>query len=440
MRISRIPTNGNHAPGWWYRWIIVVLVLVAIAWQVEPRHIRILYVDFVLGEKVVFAVSDSETTTGTGTTTTTPFFDARQKAAMAKLAQWGEEPLWTPQDDEENNNKKKNKNDDDNAVVPPETIDLLLRLDRIRARCGVLCALNSQAAMDQYNILPSQPNKSNITLPTQFKVPVDCDAIVGDAETDIGDPSIPRYPPKRLEKYYTLNGLIPIRYDVWFNQTYVGTDAKNNIWTEEFFKPITDKIERNFPKKRPMASYGMQPNEFVTNLKAHVDFNGKRVLVIGTEYPWLEATALWLGAKHVTTLEYGKIFNQHPKVTALLPSEFRQQYQEGTLGQFDIVLSFSSLEHPGLGRYGDALNPWGDMIAVARAYCVTKPGGFLGLGMPSDNRKDEVIFNEARSYGPIRWSLISTNWQQVDGEHQRNVLSKSRKRHTSYVFQKPLAE
>jgi len=32
------------------------------------------------------------------------------------------------------------------------------------------------------------------------------------------------------------------------------------------------------------------------------------------------------------------------------------------LGHFDGVITYSSLEHSGLGRYGDALNPWGDLV------------------------------------------------------------------------------
>ena len=32
--------------------------------------------------------------------------------------------------------------------------------------------------------------------------------------------------------------------------------------------------------------------------------------------------------------------------------------------KFDAVVSFSSLEHSGLGRYGDAINPWADVLEV----------------------------------------------------------------------------
>jgi hypothetical protein len=67
-----------------------------------------------------------------------------------------------------------------------------------------------------------------------------------------------------------------------------------------------------------------------------------------------------------------------------------------------------SLEHSGLGRYGDALNPWGDLLALARAWCVTKPGGWLYLGLPSCG--DGYLSNLHRMYGKIRWPLITTNW------------------------------
>jgi hypothetical protein len=52
-------------------------------------------------------------------------------------------------------------------------------------------------------------------------------------------------------------------------------------------------------------------------------------------------------------------------------------FLKGELGPFDAVVTFSSAEHSGLGRYGDGLNPWGDMIAIARGWRVTKKRGSL---------------------------------------------------------------
>jgi hypothetical protein len=113
------------------------------------------------------------------------------------------------------------------------------------------------------------------------------------------------------------------------------------------------------------------------------------VLVIGSENPWVEACVLSAGAKHVTTLEYGLIMSEHPQVSTLLPNNARMAYLNGSLVQFDAIVTFSSVEHSGLGRYGDQLNPWGDLQAMARGWCVCKAGGglLLGVMMAQPDRK-----------------------------------------------------
>ena len=93
-------------------------------------------------------------------------------------------------------------------------------------------------------------------------------------------------------------------------------------------------------------------------------------------------------------------------------SEFMKSYLNGTLGLIDAVVTFSSVEHSGLGRYGNILNPWGDIIAIARAWCVTKNNGSLTIGVMFDHDKDYLKYNSARWYGKIRYSYLCTNWKQ----------------------------
>ena len=64
---------------------------------------------------------------------------------------------------------------------------------------------------------------------------------------------------------------------------------------------------------------------------------------------------------------------------------------------YDGMITFSSLEHSGLGRYGDRLNPWGDLMTMARAWCVLKPKAKVLVGVPTG--ADEVQFNSGRIYG-----------------------------------------
>ena len=43
-------------------------------------------------------------------------------------------------------------------------------------------------------------------------------------------------------------------------------------------------------------------------------------------------------------------------------------------------------------RYGDNLNPWGDVIAMAKAWCITKPNAKALIGVPT-GPTDKIIFN-----------------------------------------------
>ena len=78
------------------------------------------------------------------------------------------------------------------------------------------------------------------------------------------------------------------------------------------------------------------------------------MLVIGSQNPWIEAILLEKGAKRVTTLEYEVLESLHPNVTVLTPEDIRRQYLRGAfkyeLNQFDAMITFSSVEHSGLGR------------------------------------------------------------------------------------------
>jgi hypothetical protein len=51
-------------------------------------------------------------------------------------------------------------------------------------------------------------------------------------------------------------------------------------------------------------------------------------------------------------------------MSILDPTEMSEKFLAGKLEKFDAVVSFSSIEHSGLGRYGDGLNPWADLVAT----------------------------------------------------------------------------
>ena len=74
---------------------------------------------------------------------------------------------------------------------------------------------------------------------------------------------------------------------------------------------------------------------------------------------------------------------------------------------FDIVTAVSTIEHVGLGRYGDPISPEGDKNAVKEIMRIVKPGGKIIITIPAG--KDTICYSKddiplARVYSPI--SLI----------------------------------
>jgi len=304
---------------------------------------------------------------------------------------------------------------------------LFERLDRIRENCGPLCTINDRDTMDKF-VRVSSTSTHKPTFGAELKVPgVQCDKIMLDEDVDASDSSLPFPPPEELSPYYSMGGTVT--FDPVFKQydnIYLGgkqTAPGSAVWTVEVINEYIEDCKN--PDKDPYEGYGADTTEMLETIRKHTDISegGKRVLVLGSERPWVEAVALYLGAEHVTTLEYGIIDNRHPQITTMTPDEFRQSYKDGKLEPFDIVISFSSIEHSGLGRYGDALNPWGDILAIARARCVTKKGGYLALAVPTHkNYNDFLYFNAHRLYGRNRFPVMTANWVQVDAEDHPEAL------------------
>ena len=111
-------------------------------------------------------------------------------------------------------------------------------------------------------------------------------------------------------------------------------------------------------------------------------------------------------------MDYVPIKCDDPRITTITAQKLTEKFLAGEVEPFDAVVSFSSVEHSGLGRYGDALNPWGDLIAMGRIRCLLKPGGLALVGVPAAP-KDLLTFNAARIYGPKRYPHLFANWELV---------------------------
>ena len=85
-------------------------------------------------------------------------------------------------------------------------------------------------------------------------------------------------------------------------------------------------------------------------IRKYIPAKDKSFLVIGSTRPWIEVILLAEGAKHITTLEYNPYPCDHPNITTISPTDFIELVHSKRAPQFDAMVSFSSLEHSGLGR------------------------------------------------------------------------------------------
>ncbi len=301
--------------------------------------------------------------------------------------------------------------EEENAVpkIPLKTVyeNLKKTVASVKKSCGEIC--------DQ--TISGKPGKYF----DEIHKKVDCDALF--SNPDIDDPSQFHDPPSRIPKWlkdeYSYSGKIPIDYNYYYD------DSKGQHHYSHWNQTIIDIITNQFDTDTFQGPYGKKYADMLDDfMKNHIDLKDKQVIVIGSHTPWIEMMAVKNGAKKVLSVDYNEINSDHPQIDTMHALELNKRYLDRTLPQFDVLISYSSLEHSGLGRYGDNLNPWGDVIAMARGWCLLKPGGRALIGVPT-NEQDKIYFNINRQYGPIQYPHLFANWKQIhsniDYEHGNEV-------------------
>lgn len=233
--------------------------------------------------------------------------------------------------------------------------------------------------------------------------------------------------PTELQSLYNYNGRVKVSH-FFFDES-----NDNEAMTADMIEPqyfTKDYIDTNFINPyRNTGQFVSNPGypgsaDLVAEAADYINVTDKTILVIGTQIPWLEAILLTKRPRKIITLEYGYFISEYPGLTFIRPAEFRQKFLDGTLDKFDVVFTYSSLEHSGLGRYGDPLNPWGDIMSTAEAWCVSKPDAILALALPTSvsTGKDYLQYNAHRIYGPLMYSFMTTNWEFIwpTQEEKRN--------------------
>ena len=210
----------------------------------------------------------------------------------------------------------------------------------------------------------------------------------------------PKKIPSKLLSKFTLGGKINVVYK-FRDDSYSDKNAKyfsNNL--------IQRMVES---AKRKKGNYYGETDSFLFDAmdKYQEEIVNKEVVDMGSVTGWYSSVALAYGAKKSYIIEYNKIISDSDLVVPIKKEDFKKIPRK-----FDVATSISSFEHDGLGRYGDPIDPEGDLIAMREMKKILKKGGILFLSVPIG--KDTVVWNLHRIYGKIRFPKLIDGWELID--------------------------
>ena len=205
--------------------------------------------------------------------------------------------------------------------------------------------------------------------------------------------------PEEMYNGYTMDGLVKITYKYGNDCDPAIQEEINNNFRLEVFEYLKKKVAR-----RDENYYG-KTDRWLYNALEKYPIEGLDLCIIGSTSPWYETIALAFGAKKVTVIEYSDRKSFHKDIVYIKPGEVGDK-------KFDAGFSISSVEHDGLGRYGDPLDPDGDLKAMINLKKNIKQDGLLYFSVPTGY--DKVVFNVHRVYGEHRFPALIKGWQEED--------------------------
>ncbi|KAL7551930.1 hypothetical protein ACHAWF_015503 [Thalassiosira exigua] len=211
--------------------------------------------------------------------------------------------------------------------------------------------------------------------------------------------------PPMYESGFDMGGKVNTAQRSYYNQAYLGKTAQTSTWSKDLISKNMQKASNRKPMK--YGGDGLKIHDGAIKYKSYIE--GKRGIVIGSEDPWVEAIMLHYGAAKILTVEFGEINSE-----TMIPKEFTESFLNGRIDQFDFGITYSSLEHDGLGRYGDVLNPIGDLESMGKLLSIIKPGGLLFIGFPTHDGEDSLVWNAHRIYGKHRLPKLFAGWKLID--------------------------
>lgn len=206
----------------------------------------------------------------------------------------------------------------------------------------------------------------------------------------------PPFIPNELVDRFTINGSIPVKYEYRNDSSIIPLH-------------ITDSVYRDYIKRIKSYNFSYYGNEgkMLYDIFTKYDILNKNVLIIGLASCNCDAFALAFGANKVYIVDYNKPICDHKDIEVLTVDNLKNLDMK-----FDCIISYSSFEHSGLGRYGDELSPDADIDAVKFYAKFLDSNSIFIIAIPIG--KDCLAFNAHRIYGKIRLKILFSPLELID--------------------------
>lgn len=204
--------------------------------------------------------------------------------------------------------------------------------------------------------------------------------------------------PSNLTHLYSMNG------DVDIQTSYLSHGGGNRAYYS-YSEELVDSFVAAAQKKSSLHYH--ETDQWLYQALDKYSIANKDVLIIGSEEPCYEGIAIHYNASSVTMVEYQPVNSTHPKLKTLTVEEFMSNSNS-----YNGAISISSVEHSGLGRYGDELDPDGDLKAMEVLRNKLDKDSLCFLAVPIG--RDQILWNAHRVYGRKRLPLLIQGFELVD--------------------------
>lgn len=180
-----------------------------------------------------------------------------------------------------------------------------------------------------------------------------------------------------------------------------------NKWSKEYIEKLIN--EPSEPEVYPNVLVDLY------NCVGKIKLASCKILTVGSITPWIECYLLRLGAKKVYVTDVTKIDIEDDRIVFI-------DFDSIENHNIDLIVSFSSIEHFGLGRYGDELNENGDIEFMKRVYHLLPQKGSCIIGVPVA-QEYKLDFPWHRIYDPERLGKLIENYKIVLSSKNNKISS-----------------